>query len=133
MTNHRRHQVEPLDATFGAVVTGVRLRELDDDGFDELYRLWLEHALLIFPGQHLSRDEQDAFARRFGALEFETSPISNVRGDGSVRRDDGSDWWTMPAGRRASTSTRGRRARRWCGTTAACSTRPGRGTCASRG
>ena len=84
-------EVEPLDASFGAAVTGLRLAELDDDGFVALYRAWLEHALLIFPGQHLSREEQIAFARRFGAPEFEIAPISNVRADGSIRPDDGTD------------------------------------------
>ena len=83
--------VEPLEATFGAVVTGLRLAELDEAAFAALYRTWLDHALLIFPGQHLARDEQVAFARRFGALEFDIAPISNVRADGSVRPDDGED------------------------------------------
>ena len=84
-------EVEPLDASFGAVVTGLRLADLDDDGFAALYRAWLDHALLIFPGQHLTREQQIAFARRFGAPEFEIAPISNVRGDGSVRPADGGD------------------------------------------
>jgi alpha-ketoglutarate-dependent taurine dioxygenase len=83
--------VEPLDASFGAVVTGLRLAELDDVAFTALYGAWLDHALLIFPGQHLTRPEQIAFARRFGELEFEIAPISNVGPDGAVRPDDGSD------------------------------------------
>ena len=83
--------VEPLDATFGAVVTGLRLAELDDAAFAALYRAWLDHALLIFPGQHLGRAEQIAFARRFGAPEFEIAPISNVAADGAVRPADGGD------------------------------------------
>jgi len=84
-------EVEPLDASFGAVVTGLRLADLDDAAFAALYRAWLDHALLIFPGQHLSREQQIAFARRFGAPEFEIAPISNVRADGSIRPDDGTD------------------------------------------
>jgi alpha-ketoglutarate-dependent taurine dioxygenase len=84
-------EVSPLGASFGAVVTGVRVAELDDEGFDALYRTWLDYALLVFPGQHLTRDEQIAFARRFGAPEFEIAPISNVRADGSIRPDDGTD------------------------------------------
>lgn len=84
-------RVEPLPATFGAVVTGMRLAELSDAAFGELYRTWLGYALLIFPGQHLSKDQQVAFARRFGTLEFDLAPISNVRSDGSVRADDASD------------------------------------------
>src|SRR5580704_7198154 len=83
--------IRPLDASFGAVVTGLKLAELDEAAFDALYRTWLDHALLIFPGQHLARDEQIAFARRFGTPEFEIAPISNVRPDGSVRPEDNTD------------------------------------------
>ena len=61
-------KVQPLDATFGAVVTGLKLAELDDETFAALYRTWLDYALLVFPGQHLARDEQIAFARRFGQM-----------------------------------------------------------------
>jgi len=87
----RPFQVRPLDATFGAVVTGLKLAELDDETFAGLYRTWLDYALLIFPGQHLSNAEQVAFARRFGPMEFDLAPISNVRADGSVRQEDNTD------------------------------------------
>jgi len=50
-------QVEPLDATFGARVTGVVLPRMEDATFAELYRAWLDYALLIFPDQHLTTDE----------------------------------------------------------------------------
>jgi alpha-ketoglutarate-dependent taurine dioxygenase len=83
--------IRPLDASFGATVTGLKLAELSDAQFDRLYRTWLDYALLIFPGQHLTRDEQIAFAKRFGAPEFEIAPISNVRPDGSVRPEDDTD------------------------------------------
>ena len=84
-------RVQPLDRSFGAVVTGLRLADLDGPTFTELYDVWLTHALLIFPGQHLSNADQVAFAERFGALEFPLAPISNVRKDGSLRPDDDSD------------------------------------------
>lgn len=83
--------VEPLQATFGAVVTDLALAHLDEPTFQALYQVWLERALLIFPEQHLSKSEQVAFARRFGALEFDLAPLSNVRSDGSLRPDDDSD------------------------------------------
>ncbi|HKI74265.1 MAG TPA: TauD/TfdA family dioxygenase [Pseudomonadales bacterium] len=83
--------VAPLPATFGAVVTGIRLADIDDATFSKLYGVWLEYALLIFPGQFLDRDSQVAFARRFGELEFDIAPISNVKKDGSVRADDNTD------------------------------------------
>lgn len=83
--------VEPLPATFGATVCGLELASLDDDQFKALYRTWLDYGLLVFPGQSLTREEQVAFARRFGPLEIEITPISNVRPDGTLRRDDGDD------------------------------------------
>lgn len=84
-------QVRPLDASFGAEVTGIRLAELDEDTWRTLHAVWLDYALLIFPGQHLTRDEQIAFARRFGPLEFERAAISNVRADGSLRAEADND------------------------------------------
>ena len=83
--------IEPLDATFGAVVTGVKLAELDDAGWRDLHAAWLEYALLVFPDQHLKRGQQVAFARRFGPLEFEMAAISNVRADGSLRVETDND------------------------------------------
>ncbi len=91
MNTEHTFRVEPLDATFGAVVTGLKLSQLDDPTFTRLYETWLEFALLVFPDQHLSNDEQVAFAKRFGDLEFDLAPISNVQPDGTVRRDDNSD------------------------------------------
>ena len=81
----RSFDVEPLDASFGAVVSGLKVAELDAAAWRELYDTWLEYALLVFPGQHLTHDQQTAFAERFGPLEFPLAPISNVRADGSVR------------------------------------------------
>ena len=84
-------QILKLDATFGAVLSGVDVTQLDEAAFEQIYQLWLEHALLIFPGQHLSHDEQIALARRFGELEFDLAPLSNVRSDGSLRADSRED------------------------------------------
>ena len=83
--------LEPIDATFGAVVTGVELRSIDDAAFDALHEVWLEYALLIFPGQFLTRAEQDAFALRFGPLEFTAVPFSNVDADGTILSDPNHD------------------------------------------
>ena len=77
-------ELERLDATFGAVVRGVELRSLDDRTWQAIREAWVEYGLLIFPGQFLTRDEQDAFAHRFGDLEFKATPISNLDRDGNV-------------------------------------------------
>ena len=51
-------------------------------------RLWLEYALLVFPGQHLTQHEQDEFARRFGDLEFTATPLTNIQPDGTLRANE---------------------------------------------
>jgi alpha-ketoglutarate-dependent taurine dioxygenase len=84
----RAFDIQPVDATFGAVVTGLKLATLDDATWRHLHTAWLEYALLIFPDQYLQRDEQIAFAKRFGSLEFELAPISNVKSDGTLIGDD---------------------------------------------
>ena len=63
MTNF---SVEPLDATFGAIVTDIDLAHLDVQAFQVLYRVWLDNSLLIFPDQHLSLEDQQSFSERFG-------------------------------------------------------------------
>lgn len=92
--------IAPLpDTTFGAVVTGLRLADLDDAAFAALHAAWLAHALLIFPGQHLDRAQQVAFARRFGPIERigggDIVAISNVLPDGRVRAYDPAEWDDM--------------------------------------
>ena len=91
MRERTQLEVEAIDASFGAVVRGIDLRELDAFGFERLYQAWLDYALLVFPEQHLSQEEQVAFARRFGPLEFDLAPLSNVRSDGSLRPEHGDD------------------------------------------
>ena len=48
--------VTHLDKTFGVIVEGLKLADLKNSQADELYKLWIEHHLLIFPNQHLSQD-----------------------------------------------------------------------------
>lgn len=84
-------EIRPIDATFGAIVRGLTLADLTDAEWVGLHNAWLEYALLIFPDQHLRRDQQIAFAQRFGPLEFEMAAISNVRKDGSLRDEAAND------------------------------------------
>ena len=84
-------QVRPTDATLGAIVTGVKLGSLSDADWRAVEDAFHAHAVLVFPGQQLSRAEQAAFGRRFG--EFDTLvariggtvPISNLLPDGRIR------------------------------------------------
>lgn len=87
--------VARVDATLGAVVTNVNLKNLDDATWADIHRAFLEHAVLVFPGQHLDEESQGIFARRLGAIEKlsprqkgATIPISNQKPDGSLARPD---------------------------------------------
>lgn len=92
-------QIQPTGATLGATVTGVRLAALDDATWRRLHEAWLTHALLIFPGQHLSNAQQIGLARRFGPIERigggEIVAISNRRLDGSLRAHEPAAWDDM--------------------------------------
>ena len=74
-------RVEPLDATLGARVSGVDLRGIGPMGFDEILGAFHQYAVLVFPGQALTPDEQRAFASRFGPIstpENAKTPRSKV-------------------------------------------------------
>lgn len=77
--------VAPTKATLGAVVTGVRLAHLREDEWHTIESAFHEHAVLVFPGQHLTGTEQMAFGQRFGELSIESLPFGNRRDDGSLR------------------------------------------------
>ena len=62
--------ITPLGAALGARVSGVDLsRDLDDETFETVHWAFLEHLVLVFPGQSLTPERQVAFTRRFGAVE----------------------------------------------------------------
>lgn len=84
--------VTPTDATLGAVVTGIDLASLDGRAWCAVENAFHEHAVLIFPAQHLNAEAQVAFGARFGRVEqlvpgMEIVPISNQRKDGSLLAD----------------------------------------------
>jgi taurine dioxygenase len=63
-------QVRRLGYVLGAEVTGLDLRrDLDDATVASVRDAWLEHLVLVFPGQDLSAEQHVAFSRRFGALD----------------------------------------------------------------
>ena len=85
--------ITPLPVSFGAVVTGQRLAQLDDGGFEQLLDAFHRYAVLVLPKQHLTDDEQIAFGRRFGPLETIAgreglSIVSNVSRDGELLPED---------------------------------------------
>ena len=80
-------KITRTDATLGAVISDISLAKLDNIAWRIIEDAFHEYAVLIFPNQHLSGDEQVAFAERFGEIEYLVSnakivPISNQRPDG---------------------------------------------------
>lgn len=61
--------ITPLDAPLGARVTGVDLgTPLDEATYGAIHRAWLDHQVLVFPGQTMTEQDQIRFARHWGEL-----------------------------------------------------------------
>ena len=71
-------RVIPLSQQIGADIAGVDLAHLTDDQFKVIYDAWMDHLVLRFRGQDLTKEELLAFSRRFG--ELDKAPI-NVKGE----------------------------------------------------
>ncbi len=95
-------QVEGLSPALGAEVSGVDLARLDDRSFKEIRHAWLEHQVLFFRGQKLSRAEQKAFGQRFGELHIHPAAPTDrdhpevlcVRTDADSKQIAGYHWHT---------------------------------------
>src|SRR5215472_14574500 len=83
-----------LSAAGGVAITGIDLaEELPHDVKQRILDAFLEHHIVVFPGQTLSRERQYAFARNFGEVEPSGQPgskryavahvISNLDKDGN--------------------------------------------------
>ena len=83
--------IEPTNATLGAVVTGIDLSSLEDTTWSEIEAAFHQYGVLIFPEQHHSVEAQVAFTSRFGEIEimgkhFDEKFVwaSNQRPDGTL-------------------------------------------------
>jgi taurine dioxygenase len=73
--------VTPLSKALGAAIGGVDLsRELDRDTVAAIRTAWLDHVVIVFPGQTLVEEDQERFCRYFGELEVvRTGPAAARR------------------------------------------------------
>ena len=83
--------ITPLDASFGAVVTDIKVADMDAAEWRAVEDAFHEYAALVFPDQHPSEEEQIAFGERFGDIEplrpdptKKAVPITNLKEDGSL-------------------------------------------------
>jgi alpha-ketoglutarate-dependent taurine dioxygenase len=66
-----RLTVRPLGGALGAEVRGIDARQpMSRDVFQELHDAWMQHLVLVLPGQHVSDAEHVAFTRYFGEPEI---------------------------------------------------------------
>ncbi|MEC8773452.1 MAG: TauD/TfdA family dioxygenase [Pseudomonadota bacterium] len=87
--------ITPLDASFGAVVTDIKVADMDAAEWRAVEDAFHEYAALVFPDQHPSEEEQIAFGERFGDIELlrpdpakKAVPITNLKDDGSLYTKD---------------------------------------------
>ena len=59
-----------LAGSLGAEVRGADLAEIDDEGFAQIHRAFLDHHVLVFRDQKLSPEQQIAFGERWGELHI---------------------------------------------------------------
>ena len=63
-------KIRRLSYALGAEILGIDLRKpLDDKVFHEIHSAFLEHCVLLFREQTLTREQHIAFSRRFGELD----------------------------------------------------------------
>ena len=75
----------PVGATLGARVDAIDLASVTDEQCTELDRALLEHKVLFFRDQHITREEHAVFAARFGplvddqlVLQQSPNPVDNM-------------------------------------------------------
>jgi taurine dioxygenase len=90
----------------GAEVTGLDIsRPMDAATVSRVRSAWLEHLVLVFPGQELTMEQHVDFSRRFGELELH--PLKSLQGQADhpeiVEISN-----RMIAGRRSNTAAVGR-------------------------
>jgi taurine dioxygenase len=61
-------QVRRLGRQIGAEILGVDVRKIDDAGFAQIYRAWLDANVVVVPGQELEIEDFLRYSRRFGVV-----------------------------------------------------------------
>ncbi len=77
--------ITPLSGVLGAKVDGIDLRNVSDEAMQVLRAAFLEHCILIYPGQQaLTPAEQVAFAARWGEVHHMLTPEACLDGNLAV-------------------------------------------------
>jgi taurine dioxygenase len=101
-------EVTPLSDAIAAEVTGVDVTKAGEEEFRRIHRAHLDHGVIVLRDQHLTPEQQIAFSRRFGDLDYqvldqyslpglrEILVLSNKKADGKPLGlpDGGRRWHT---------------------------------------
>jgi taurine dioxygenase len=69
VTTKTRFELVPMTRYIGAELRGIDLREKpDDDTVRAIYQAWLDHLVIVFPGQALSQEDLIRVTGYFGEL-----------------------------------------------------------------
>jgi taurine dioxygenase len=75
-------KIEPLSDAVGARITGIDLHDdMDDAAFQTIHRAWLDHLVLVFPGQEFGEEDQIRFTKHFGEPGGRNRKVPTAEGD----------------------------------------------------
>lgn len=82
-------EVRPVGGLIGAEICGLDLtREYPDETYQAIRRAWAEYGVIFFRDQHLTAEQREAFARRFGEIRT----IQELRKEPDQTRNVGESW-----------------------------------------
>ncbi|MBK19294.1 MAG: taurine catabolism dioxygenase TauD [Rhodospirillaceae bacterium] len=101
-------KIEPISDAVGVSITGIDLgTELDEASYQAVHRAWLDHHVLVFPGQDLAEEDQVRFTGWFGEVgqrirKIDSPEGSRVSHPGTMLisniREDGKPIGSLPDG-----------------------------------
>ena len=62
-------EIKLLSGALGAEIRGIDLTDVSDENFKKINDLLLEHKVIFFRDQPITKDQQIALAEKFGPLE----------------------------------------------------------------
>ena len=72
-------EVVPLTKHIGAEIRGIDLRERPDDAtIKAIYQAWLDHLVIVFPGQKLSQEDLLRATTFFGTVGELSRPATGA-------------------------------------------------------
>ena len=75
---YKRIAVSKVSPALGAVVSGVKLADVDDETYAEIRRALNENCVIFFRDQQMTPEQHIAFGRRFGDLDIHPAAANSA-------------------------------------------------------